>query len=99
MMNIFIESKAEDKAYDEADDEADDDSDYKQLDITDMPDLESEESAEQGLKLLTPDQMVSRLPISIAQLKAVINSEKLKNRIRQLLYSFYRSKKINQNNL
>ena len=48
---------------------------------------------EQGLKNLTPNQMFSRLPISLAQLKAGNNSEKLKNEIRQLLYSLYRSKK------
>ena len=41
-----------------------------------------------GLKILTPDQMLSRLPISLAQLKARNNSEKLKNEIRQLSYSF-----------
>ena len=44
----------------------------------------------QGLKILTPNQMLSRLPISLAQLKAGNNSEKLKNEIRQLLYSLYR---------
>ena len=48
----------------------------------------------QGLKILTPDQMLSRLPITLAQLKAGNNSEKLKNEIRQLLYSLYRSKKL-----
>ena len=37
-----------------------------------------------GLKILTPNQMLSRLPISLAQLKAGNNSEKLKNEIRQL---------------
>ena len=47
-----------------------------------------------GLKLLTPNQMLSRLPITLAQLKAGNNSEKLKNEIRQLLYSLYRSKKL-----
>ena len=46
-----------------------------------------------GLKILTPNQMISRLPITLAQLKAGNNSEKLKNGIRQLLYSLYRSKK------
>ena len=46
----------------------------------------------QGLKILAPSQMLSRLPISLAQLKAGNNSEKLKNEIRQLLYSLYRSK-------
>ena len=47
-----------------------------------------------GLKILTPNQMLSRLPFSLAQLKAGNNSEKLKNEIRQLLYSLYRSKKL-----
>ena len=41
-----------------------------------------------GLKILTPNQMLGRLPISLAQLKAGNNSEKLKNEIIQLLYSF-----------
>ena len=48
----------------------------------------------QGLKILTPNQMISRLPITLAQLKAGSNSEKLKNEIRQLLYSLYRSKNM-----
>ena len=38
--------------------------------------------------------MLSRLPITLAQLNAGNNSEKLKNEIRQLLYSLYRSKKL-----
>ena len=66
-----------------------------------MPDLESEKSAEQrrkqkgqGLKILTPNQMFSRLPISLAQLKAGNNSERLKKEKRQLLYSLYRSEKL-----
>ena len=40
--------------------------------------------------------MLSRLPISLAQLKAGNNSEKLKNNIRQLRYSLYRSKKLSK---
>ena len=47
-----------------------------------------------GLKILTPNQMLSRLPTSLVQLKAGNNSEKLKNKIWQLLYSLYRSKKL-----
>ena len=43
-----------------------------------------------GLKELTPNQILSRLPISLAQLKALNNSEKLKKQIRQLLHSLYR---------
>ena len=53
----------------------------------------------QGLKNLTLNQMLSRLPITFAQLKAGNNSEKLKNEIRQLLYSLHRSKKSNQSSL
>ena len=48
----------------------------------------------QGIKILTPSQMLSRLPISLAQLEAGNNSEELKNEIRQLLYSLYHSKNI-----
>ena len=47
-----------------------------------------------ALKSLTPSQMLSRLPISLAQLKVGNNPEKLRNEIRQLLYSLYRSKKL-----
>ena len=62
-----------------------------------VPDLESEKSAAQrrnqrgqGLKILTPQEMLSRLPISLAQLKSENNKQKLKNEIRQLLYSLHR---------
>ena len=51
----------------------------------------------QGLKILTPNQMLSRLPISLAQLKARNIFEKLKKEIRQLLYSLYKSKKLTKN--
>ena len=47
-----------------------------------------------GLKILLPNQMLSRLPITLPQLKAGNNSGKLENEIRQLLYSLYRSKNI-----
>ena len=46
------------------------------------------------LKISTPKQMLSRLTITLAQLKVGNNSEKLKDEIRQLFYSFYRSKKL-----
>ena len=42
------------------------------------------------------NQMLSRLPITLAQLKAENNSEKPVNEIRQLLYSLHRSKKLNK---
>ena len=47
-----------------------------------------------GLNILTPNQMLNRLSIILAQLKTGNNLEKLKNEIRQLLYSFYRSKNM-----
>ena len=48
----------------------------------------------QGLRILTPSQMLSRLPISLAQLKAGNNFENLKNEIRQVLYSLHKSRKL-----
>ena len=66
-----------------------------------MPDLQSEESAAQRInqqkkdkKIQTLNQMLSRLPIYLPQLKTGNNSEKPKNEIRQLLYSLYRSNKL-----
>ena len=48
----------------------------------------------EGLKILTPTQMLKRIPIALAQIKADNNSESLLNEIRQIVYSLYRSKKI-----
>ena len=55
---------------------------YEESDTTNMPKLESEEAAAKrrnqegkGLKILTPDQIFSRLPITLAQLKAGNNSQ------------------------
>ena len=47
-----------------------------------------------GLKILTPEQMLQRLPIALAQVKAGNNSENLLNEIRQVIYSLYQSKEI-----
>ena len=47
-----------------------------------------------GLKILTPNQMLKRLPIALPQVKAGNNSESLLNEIRQIVYSLYRSKEI-----
>ena len=60
--------------------------------------LEFNEKYQEGqeLKTLTPEQMLSRLSISLAQLKAGNNSQNLINEIRQLLYSLYRSKKLSK---
>ena len=75
----------------------------EQPDTTDVPELESEKPAAKRrnqerhrLKILTPDQMLSRLPVTLAQLKNNLqnSSQNLKNKIRQLLYSSYRSKNL-----
>ena len=50
-----------------------------------------------GLKKLTPKQMLQRLPIAPAQVKAGNISESLLNQIRQIVYSLYQSKKITKN--
>ena len=54
------------------------------------------EGANEGgqIKILTPNQMLKRLPITLAQVKASNNSESLLNEIRQMVYSLYRSKEI-----
>ena len=64
--------------------------------ITKIVDFNKEVQKQQGsgLKILTPDQMLSRLSITLPQLNAGNNSEKLKNEITQLFYSLYRSKKL-----
>ena len=69
-----------------------------------IPELESKESAKQkrnqqgkGLKILTPNQILNRLPISLAQLNEGNDSEKLKNETRQLLHFLYRSRKLTRN--
>ena len=53
-----------------------------------------EKQEPQGIKILMANQMLSRLPIFLSQLETGNNSEKLKNEIRQLLYSLCRSKNI-----
>ena len=57
---------------------------------------EQQQQSGKGLKILTPNQMLNRLPIALAQLQAGNNSNKLKNEIRQLLYSLYRSKNMTE---
>ena len=47
-----------------------------------------------GLKILSTKQMLQRLPIALAQVKAGNTSENLLNEIRQIMYSLYRAKEI-----
>ena len=56
--------------------------------------LAKEEQEGKGLKILTTNQMLKRLPIALAQVNAGNNSESLLNEIRQIVYSLYRSKEI-----
>ena len=57
-------------------------------------DAKQNETEGNGLKILTPKQMLERLPIALAQLKAGNNSENLLNEFRQIVYSLYQSKQI-----
>ena len=67
----------------------------KIIDIVErIPELNNKIQAGQGLKILRPSQMLSGLPITLAQLKAGNDSEKLENEIRLQLYSFCTSKKL-----
>ena len=54
------------------------------------------ETKGKGLKILTPKQMIQRLPIALAQVKSDNNSENLLNEIRQTIYSLYQSKEITE---
>ena len=62
--------------------------------ILDAKRLAREDQGGKGLKILTPNQVLKRLPIALAQVKAGNNSENLLNKIRRIVYSLYRSKEI-----
>ena len=57
-------------------------------------DSKHSETKGKGLKILTPKQMLQRLPIALAQVKAGNNSESFLNEIRQIVYSLHQSKQI-----
>ena len=59
-----------------------------------MPEAKYKATKRKGLKILTPKQMLQRLPIALAQVKASNNSENLINEIRQIIYSLYQAKEI-----
>ena len=52
------------------------------------------ETKRTGLQIVTPKQMLQRLPIALVQVKAENNSESLLNEIRQIVYALYQSKQI-----
>ena len=69
-------------------------------DIVDLYNLKSDSDTSkkgEGLKILTNKQMLNRLPILLAQIQAGNNSTSLKNKLRQILYSLYRSKVLTEN--
>ena len=57
-------------------------------------DSKQNETKGKGLKILTPKQMLQRLPIALAQVKAGNNSESLLNEIKEIVCSLYQSKQI-----
>ena len=67
---------------------------YKAFESGIFQKLEESQQEGDGLKILTPNQMLKILPIALAQIKAGNNSESLLNEIRQIVYSLYRSKEI-----
>ena len=52
-----------------------------------------------GLKILSPKQMLQRLQIALAQVKAGNTYENLLNEIRQIIYSLYRAKEITKSSI
>ena len=66
-------------------------------DLSDQPALEGDEKEvkeKKGLKILTPNKLLTRLPVLLAQTKAGNNSCKLKNEVRKILYFLYQHNKI-----
>ena len=68
--------------------------DYKAFESGIFQKLEESQQEGEGLKILTPNQMLKRLPIALAQIKAGNNSESLLNDIRQIIYSYIDQKKL-----
>ena len=68
--------------------------DYTKMMIDSNYKAKQDKTSQTGLKILTPKQLLQRLPIALAQVKAGNNSESLLNEIRQIVYSLYQSKEI-----
>ena len=69
------------------------------VDLSDMALLEADEEAKEGkgIQILTPSKLLTRLPISLEQIKAENDSHKLKNEIRKLVHLLYQHNKITKN--
>ena len=68
--------------------------DYSKMVLDAAHKAKQNETKGTGLKILTPKQMLQRLPIALAQVKAGNNSESLLNEIRQIVYSLYQTKQF-----
>ena len=66
------------------------------IDLSEMPPLECDEEEVKGLKVLTPNKLLARLPTLLAQIKIENNSKKLKNEVRQILYLLYQHSKVTE---
>ena len=64
--------------------------------IPKLGDQEEPSKPGEGLKIMTPSQLITRLPILLAQKQAGNNSQKLKNEIKQIIYFLYRSKNLSK---
>ena len=64
--------------------------------IKKIDDYMNPKSKGKGLKIMTSNQLITRLPILLAQKKAGHNSQKLNNEIRQIIYSLYQSKNMSK---
>ena len=67
---------------------------YKAFESEIFQKLEESQQEGKGLKILTPNQVLKRFPITLAQIKAGNNSESLLNEIRQIIYSYIDQKKL-----
>ena len=67
---------------------------YDELDEEDREMLRNMNKEGKGLKILSKQQMLSRLHVLLAQIQAGNNTKSLKNEIRQLIYALYRSKTL-----
>ena len=68
--------------------------DYSKIKSESIYRSKRDETKGTGLEILRPKQMLQRLPIALAQVKAGSNSESLLNEIRQVVYSLYQRKQI-----
>ena len=66
----------------------------QKLDLKPFINSKQNETTGTELKILTPEQLLQRLPIALAQVKAGNNSESLLNKTKQIVYSLYQSKEI-----